>query len=67
MSAIILSTVSRIELLSASAWSASPCIFLTRLAGTLPGRKPGMRMRGAIFFTSRSIRASISLAAMVSV
>jgi hypothetical protein len=38
-----------------------------RLAGTLPGRKPGMRICGATDFTSASMRAMMSLAAIVSV
>ena len=50
---------------SASASSAGPCILRIRLAGTLPGRKPGMRTCGATFFSSTSTRASMSLAGMV--
>jgi hypothetical protein len=53
--------------LKASECSAAPCIFLIRLAGTLPGRKPGMRTCGATFFTSASIRAAISFAGIFKV
>ena len=44
----------------------SPCILRMRFGGTLPGRKPGMRICGAMRFTSCSTRASMSSAGMVS-
>ena len=51
---------------SASPRRLSPCILRIRLGGTLPGRKPGMRICGARRFTSCSTRASMSSAGMVS-
>jgi hypothetical protein len=58
-------TPSWTALFRASCSSAAPCIFLTRLGGTLPGRKPGIRICGATLRNSPSTRASISFLGMV--